>query len=71
MTQLKQNSKFDSISIGDELPPFEIVETQETMDRPSENTRIPNVAGMRPKKIFIMMQTSPGSRYLVRPQMPE
>ena len=50
MTQLKQNSKFDSISIGDELPPFEIVETQETMDRPSENTRIPNVAGMRPKK---------------------
>ena len=50
MTQLKQNPKFDSISVGDELPPFEIVETQETMDGPSENTRIPNVEGMRPRK---------------------
>ena len=49
MTQLKLNPKFDSVNIGDELPPFKIAETQETMDRPSENTRVPKVDGMRPK----------------------
>tara|TARA_B100000470_G_scaffold202184_1_gene174852 strand:- start:1071 stop:1547 length:477 start_codon:yes stop_codon:yes gene_type:complete len=48
MTQLKKNPSFESINVGDELPPFEIGETQETMDAPSEHSRIPQVKGMKP-----------------------
>ena len=48
MTQLKKNLSFESINVGDELPPFEIGETQETMDAPSEHSRIPQVKGMKP-----------------------
>ena len=48
MIQLKKNSSFESINVGDELPPFEIGETQETMDAPSEHSRIPQVKGMKP-----------------------
>ena len=40
MKQLTANASFDSINIGDELPPFEIGETQATMDQPGTNTRI-------------------------------
>ena len=48
MIQLKKNPSFESINVGDELPPFEIGETQETMDAPSEHSRIPQVKGMKP-----------------------
>ena len=48
MTQLTNNPSFESINVGDELPPFEIGETQETMDAPSEHSRIPQVKGMKP-----------------------
>ncbi|MQG37584.1 MAG: hypothetical protein FI719_04455 [SAR202 cluster bacterium] len=48
MTQLSKNQSFESINVGDELPPFEIGETQETMDVPSEHSRIPQVRGMKP-----------------------
>ena len=48
MTQLTKNPSFESINVGDELPPFEIGETQETMDAPSEHSRIPQVKGMKP-----------------------
>ena len=48
MTQLKKNPSFESINVGDELPPFEIGETQETMDAPSGHSRIPQVKGMKP-----------------------
>ena len=48
MTQLKKNPSFESINVGDELPPFEIGETQETMDAPSEHSRNPQVKGMKP-----------------------
>ena len=42
MTQLTKNPSFESINVGDELPPFEIGETQETMDAPSEHSRMPH-----------------------------
>jgi hypothetical protein len=50
MTQLTKNPSFESINVGDELPPFEIGETQETMDAPQVHTRIPEVKGMKPRK---------------------
>ena len=37
MTILTKNTKFDDINIGDEIPSFEIEETQETMDKPQKN----------------------------------
>ena len=37
MTILTKNIKFDDINIGDEIPSFEIEETQETMDKPQKN----------------------------------
>jgi len=48
MTQLKKNPSFESINVGDELPPFEIGETQETMDAPQVHSRTPQVKGMKP-----------------------
>ena len=50
MTQLTKNPSFESINVGDELPPFEIGETQETMDAPQVHTRIPEVKGMKPRE---------------------
>ena len=50
MTQLTKNPSFESINVGDKLPPFEIGETQETMDAPQLHTRIPEVTGMKPKE---------------------
>ena len=37
MTILTKNTKFDDINVGDEIPSFEIEETQETMDKPQKN----------------------------------
>ena len=48
MTQLTKNPSFESINVGDELPPFEIGETQETMDAPQVHSRTPQVKGMKP-----------------------
>ena len=36
-----QHVTFDSVAVGDELPPFETFETQETID----NTRMPEITG--------------------------
>jgi hypothetical protein len=42
MTQLKPHADFASIDIGDEIPPFSIGETQETIDNAGTSSRIPN-----------------------------
>ncbi len=50
MTQLKLNASFNSINVGDELPPFEIGETQATMDQPATNSRVLKAEGAKPRK---------------------
>ena len=37
----QQSVTYDSIAVGDEIPPFDIFETQETID----NTRMPEITG--------------------------
>ena len=50
MTQLKPNSSFESINVGDEIPSFEIGETQATMDQPATNSRVPKADDAEPRK---------------------
>lgn len=72
MTILTKNTKFDDINIGDEVPSFEIEETQETMDKPQKNQWNLVDIGQREQefprgeqKIYIMMKNLLRLVYLV------
>ena len=42
MTQLTKNPSFESINVGDELPPFEIGETHQSLaEKMEENKNLP------------------------------